>query len=142
MLPEPRLARQIIDVLGQSGTPLSKGVSYYNVGNESLLNTIDSHYLGSYLADGGAVFKLTQARSGLSTLSLLENAFKGAPSYALCKAHKAADLAATGTSSFAPARTAARRKRARRSREPCSARPQWPCFAAGPKDSNRRPPPP
>jgi hypothetical protein len=58
MLPEPRLARQIIDVLGQSGTPVSKGVSYYNVGNASLLNTIDSHYLGSYLADGGAVFKL------------------------------------------------------------------------------------
>jgi hypothetical protein len=58
MLPEPRLARQIIDVLGQSGTPLSRGVSYYNVGNASLLNTIDSHYLGSYLADGGAVFKL------------------------------------------------------------------------------------
>src|SRR5438552_15372971 len=58
MLPEPRLARQIIDVLGQSGTPLSKGVSYYNVGNESLLNAIDTHYLGSYLADGGAVFKL------------------------------------------------------------------------------------
>ena len=58
MLPERRLARQIIDVLAQSGTPLSKGVSYYNVGNESLLNAIDSHYLGSYLADGGAVFKL------------------------------------------------------------------------------------
>jgi hypothetical protein len=58
MLPEPRLARQIIETLGQSGTPLSKGVSYYNVGNESLLNAIDSHYLGSYLADGGAAFKL------------------------------------------------------------------------------------
>ena len=58
MLPEPRLARQIIEALGQSGTPLSKGVSYYNVGNESLLNAIDTHYLGSYLADGGAVFKL------------------------------------------------------------------------------------
>lgn len=58
MLPEPRLARQIIETLGQSGTPLSKGVSYYNVGNESLLNAIDTHYLGSYLADGGAVFKL------------------------------------------------------------------------------------
>lgn len=58
MLPEPRLARQIIEVLGQSGTPLSKGVSYYNVGNESLLNTLDRHYLGSYLSDGGAVFKL------------------------------------------------------------------------------------
>jgi hypothetical protein len=58
MLPESRLARQIIDVLGQSGTPLSKGVSYYNVGNESLLNALDTHYLSSYLADGGAVFKL------------------------------------------------------------------------------------
>src|SRR3954466_12536184 len=58
MLPEPRLARQIIDTLGQSGTPVSKGVSYYNVGNESLLNALDTHYLGSYLADGGAVFKL------------------------------------------------------------------------------------
>ncbi len=58
MLPEPRLARQIVEVLGQSGTPLSKGVSYYNVGNQSLLNAIDTHYLGSYLADGGAAFKL------------------------------------------------------------------------------------
>ena len=58
MLPEPRLARQIIEGLGQFGTPVSKGVSYYNVGNELLLNAIDAHYLGSYLADGGAVFKL------------------------------------------------------------------------------------
>ncbi len=40
---------------------------------------------------GGAVFKLTQARSGLSTLALREGAFKGAPSYAGCRAHKAAD---------------------------------------------------
>lgn len=58
MLPEAHLARQIIETLGQSGTPMSKGVSYYNAGNESLLNAIDTHYLGSYLADGGAVFKL------------------------------------------------------------------------------------
>src|SRR5256885_12190855 len=58
MLPEPRLARQIIETLGQSGTPVSKGVSFYNVGNDSLLKAIDPHYLGSYLADGGAVFKL------------------------------------------------------------------------------------
>lgn len=58
MLPEPGLARQIIEVLGQSGTPVSKGVSYYNVGNESLLTAIDTHYLSSYLADGGAIFKL------------------------------------------------------------------------------------
>ena len=58
MLPEPPLARQIIETLGQSGTPPSRGVSYYNTGNESLLNAIDAHYLGSYLAEGGAVFKL------------------------------------------------------------------------------------
>ena len=43
MLPEAPLARQIIEVLGQSGTPYSKGVSYYNVGNETLLNTLDSN---------------------------------------------------------------------------------------------------
>lgn len=58
MLPEPHLARRIIETLGQSGTPVSRGVSYYNAGNESLLNAIDTHYLGSYLADGGAAFKL------------------------------------------------------------------------------------
>lgn len=58
MLPEKRLAMQIIQVLGQSGVPLSKGVSYYNVGNESILNAIDKHYLLSYLPEGGAVFKL------------------------------------------------------------------------------------
>ncbi|HET6866414.1 MAG TPA: IPT/TIG domain-containing protein, partial [Solirubrobacteraceae bacterium] len=40
---------------------------------------------------GGAVFKLTQAHQGLTTLTLLTNAFKGAPSYAICKAHKAAE---------------------------------------------------
>ncbi len=44
---------------------------------------------------GGAVFKLSQVKGGplkgLTTLQLLEGAFKGAPSYATCKAHKAAD---------------------------------------------------
>ncbi len=37
---------------------------------------------------GGAVFKLTQAKNGLTTLSLAEGAFPGAPSYATCKTHK------------------------------------------------------
>ena len=37
----------------------------------------------------GAVFKVTQARSGLATLALVEGAkFKGAPTYASCKAKK------------------------------------------------------
>jgi len=51
---------------------------------------------------GGAVFKLTQARAGankgLATLSLVEGAFKGAPSYALCTKHKAGDPSATTAS--------------------------------------------
>jgi hypothetical protein len=34
----------------------------------------------------GAIFKITQAHSGLATLSLMESAFKGAPSFASCKA--------------------------------------------------------
>jgi hypothetical protein len=37
---------------------------------------------------GGAVFKVTQARSGLATLALVEGAFKGAPSYASCTSKK------------------------------------------------------
>ena len=40
---------------------------------------------------GGAIFKITQARTGLATLSLLEGAFNGAPSYTVCKVHTAAD---------------------------------------------------
>jgi hypothetical protein len=34
---------------------------------------------------GGAIFKLTQTRAGLTTLTLIEGAFPGAPSYASCK---------------------------------------------------------
>jgi PQQ-like domain len=52
---------------------------------------------------GGAVFKVTQekagASKGLTTLTLVNNAFKGAPSYATCKAHKALDASAAAASS-------------------------------------------
>jgi hypothetical protein len=47
---------------------------------------------------GGAVFKVTQARSGpskgLATVALVEGAFKGAPSYASCKTKKGKALTA------------------------------------------------
>ena len=50
---------------------------------------------------GGAVFTLTQARGGaskgLATLSLVEGAFGGAPSFALCKPRKALDAAAASS---------------------------------------------
>lgn len=57
-LPDRLLAQRIIETLGQAGTPPVYGVSYYNVGNETLLSTLENHYLSSYLADGGAAFKL------------------------------------------------------------------------------------
>jgi hypothetical protein len=52
---------------------------------------------------GGAVFKITQAKAGpskgLTTLTLVNNAFKGAPSFASCKSHKALDASAAAASS-------------------------------------------
>jgi hypothetical protein len=54
---------------------------------------------------GGAIFRVTQAKSGrnkgLTTLKLIEGAFKGAPTYATCKApkKKALDASATAASS-------------------------------------------
>ncbi len=52
---------------------------------------------------GGAVFKLTQAgsgiRKGFTTLTIVESAFKGAPSYSLCTKHTAADATVAKASS-------------------------------------------
>jgi hypothetical protein len=45
---------------------------------------------------GGAIFKVSQAHNGLATLSLVENAFKGAPSFARCKG-KADDASAAAS---------------------------------------------
>jgi hypothetical protein len=51
---------------------------------------------------GGAVFKVTQTRSGplkgLTTLTLVNNAFQGAPSFASCTAQSAADGSAAAVS--------------------------------------------
>jgi hypothetical protein len=56
--------------------------------------------IGTGLESGdfaGGLYKIGQdakgKNKGLTTLSLLENAFKGAPSYASCKGKKAADIA-------------------------------------------------
>jgi len=52
---------------------------------------------------GGAVFKLTETKAGpskgLTTLSIVEGAFRGAPSYAVCTARKAGDASAAALSS-------------------------------------------
>jgi hypothetical protein len=48
---------------------------------------------------GGAIFKVAQAHSGLATLSLVEDAFTGAPSYSTCKKGKAADATTAALSS-------------------------------------------
>jgi hypothetical protein len=46
---------------------------------------------------GGAIFKLTQARTGLTNLKLAEGAFKGAPTFATCKPHKAGEATAAAS---------------------------------------------
>ena len=48
---------------------------------------------------GGAIFKISQARNGLATLTLVEGAVKGGPSFSTCKAHKAADPIAAAAAS-------------------------------------------
>jgi hypothetical protein len=52
---------------------------------------------------GGAIFKVAQAtggaNKGLVTLSIVEGAFKGAPSYSLCTKHKAGDATVAKASS-------------------------------------------
>lgn len=54
----PSLARQIVEVLGSSGTPPVRGVQYFNAGNQSLLDALDQFYFSSYLQDGGAAYKM------------------------------------------------------------------------------------
>ena len=46
---------------------------------------------------GGAVFRVTQSRHGLTTLSLVEGLFKGGPTYATCKAHNSTDATIAST---------------------------------------------
>ena len=58
MTPSKPVARRIIEILGSSGTPPVKGVAYFNVGNRSLLDTLDEYYFSSYLSDGGAAYKM------------------------------------------------------------------------------------
>ena len=54
----------------------------------------------------GAIFKITQARAGaskgLTTLTLINNAFKGAPSYASCKSRGALDVTAAALERATP----------------------------------------
>ena len=52
------LARHIVEILGSFGTPPVRGVQYFNVGNQSLLDALDEFYLSSYLQDGGAIYKM------------------------------------------------------------------------------------
>lgn len=52
------LARHIIEILGSFGTPPTRGIQYFNVGNQSLLDALDQFYLSSYLQDGGAGYKM------------------------------------------------------------------------------------
>ncbi|MCO5207671.1 MAG: ATP-binding protein [Anaerolineae bacterium] len=52
------LARHIIETLGSFGTPPSRGIQYFNAGNQSILDALDRFYLSTYLQDGGAAYKM------------------------------------------------------------------------------------
>ena len=52
------LARHIIETLGSYGTPPTRGIQHFNVGNQSILNALDEFYLSTYLQDGGAAYKM------------------------------------------------------------------------------------
>jgi hypothetical protein len=53
---------------------------------------------------GGAVFSITQSRgagqTGLTTLTLIEGGFPGAPTFAICKAHKGSAGPSAGTAAL------------------------------------------
>jgi hypothetical protein len=57
----------------------------------------------------GAVFKITQAHNGLANISLVENAFKGAPSFAKCKG-KAGDATAAASKTLQLLKSSAKGK--------------------------------
>ena len=64
----------------------------------------------------GAIFKIAQAHSGLATLSLVEGAFRGAPTYATCKAHKATDATIAASKTLQLLRASAKGKFSTRGR--------------------------
>jgi hypothetical protein len=58
---------------------------------------------------GGAVFKITQAHNGLATVTLVENAFKGGPSFKKCGG-KASDASAASSRTLQLLRSSAKGK--------------------------------
>jgi hypothetical protein len=58
---------------------------------------------------GGAVFKITQAHNGLATLTLVENAFKGGPSFKKCGG-KASDASAASSKTLQLLKSSAKGK--------------------------------
>ena len=55
---DPKTAREIIDVVGNYGTPPEYGFQYFTVGLDDYLNTIDEDYLQTFIKDGGSAFKM------------------------------------------------------------------------------------
>lgn len=64
MLPTRRDATRVIHRLGESGQPPARGVEYFNVGNDRILETLAREYLDTYLKDGGSSFKLVVGQYG------------------------------------------------------------------------------
>jgi hypothetical protein len=94
---------QLVPMIG--ATQIRSGAEVDALHGTVSLTSATGHGKGTQTGTfGGAVFKVTQARGGknkgLTTLTLVEGAFKGAPTYATCKSHrKALDASAAASSS-------------------------------------------
>ncbi|HMQ21581.1 MAG TPA: hypothetical protein PKE00_03775, partial [Planctomycetota bacterium] len=53
-------AMRILESLGASGKPPDRGLSVFNVGNETYLRILRREYLEGLLPAGGASFRLVQ----------------------------------------------------------------------------------
>lgn len=69
----PDVARQIVETLGAHGTPPEWGFQFFTAGLEEYLQVIEEDYLKTYVAHGGASFKMVVGAYGGGKTHFLYN---------------------------------------------------------------------
>lgn len=57
-LPNKKIARQIIEIVGNSGQPPQYGYQFFNAGPDIFLRILEKEYLADHIKDGGSIFKV------------------------------------------------------------------------------------
>lgn len=70
---DPLLARRVIETVGAHGTPPEWGFEAFTVGLDETLDLLEDEYLASYVADGGATFKMVVGSYGGGKTHFLYN---------------------------------------------------------------------